>query len=74
VASAAPQPPEFPYTLIGRLDDGQARALFTNRTRSFGAKAADVIDGVWRVDAVDEDAVTLTWLPGGISRTLAFPS
>jgi len=67
-------PPDFPYTLIGRLDDGQARALLTNRTRSFGAKAADVIDGTWRVDAVNADGVSLTWLPGGISRTLAFPS
>ena len=71
---AIAQPPEFPYTLIGRLDDGQPRALLTNRTRSFGAKAADVIDGTWRVDAVQPDGVTLTWLPGGISRTLAFPS
>ena len=73
-APAPAQPPEFPYTLIGRLDDGQPRALLTNRTRSFGAKAADVIDGTWRVDAVDPEGVTLTWLPGGISRTLAFPA
>ena len=73
-ASAPPQAPDFPYTLIGRLDDGQARALLTNRTRSFGAKVADVIDGIWRVDSVDADGVTLTWLPGGISRTLVFPS
>jgi len=72
--SQAVLPPDFPYTLIGRLDDGQARALLTNRTRSFGAKAADVIDGTWRVDAVNADGVSLTWLPGGISRTLAFPS
>ena len=68
------QAPEFPYTLIGRLDDGQPRALLTNRTRSFGAKAADVIDDTWRVDAVDPEGVTLTWLPGRISRNLAFPS
>lgn len=73
-ASAPPQAPDFPYTLIGRLDDGQARALLTNRTRSFGAKVADVIDGIWRVDSVDADGVTLTWLPGGLSRTLVFPS
>jgi hypothetical protein len=48
--------------------------LLSNRTRSFGAKVADVIDGVWRVESVDADGVTLTWLPGGISRTLVFPS
>ena len=73
-ASAPPSPPDFPYTLIGRLDDGQARALLSNRTRSFGARVNDVIDGVWRVDAVDSDGVTLTWLPGSVTRTLAFPS
>ena len=73
-ASVPAAPPDFPYTLIGRLDDGQARALLTNRTRSFGAKQGDVIDDVWRVDEVEADGVTLTWLPGGVSRTLAFPS
>ncbi len=73
-APAPPQPPEFPYTLIGRLDDGQPQALLAGRTRSFGAKAGDVIDGDWRVETVDPDGVTLTWLPGAITRTLNFPS
>ncbi len=73
-APEPPQPPAFPYTLIGRIDDGQSTALLTDRTRSFGAKARDVIDGVWRVDAVDADGMTLTWLPGGITTTLPFPS
>ncbi|MBC7663117.1 MAG: hypothetical protein H7276_04840 [Caulobacter sp.] len=71
-ASAPPQPPEFPYTLIGRIDDGQPWAMLSNRERSFGAKASDVIDDVWRVDAIDASGVTLTWLPGGITRILAF--
>ena len=71
-ASSPPQPPEFPYTLIGRIDDGQPWAMLSNRERSFGAKASDVIDDVWRVDAIDASGVTLTWLPGGITRILAF--
>ncbi len=74
MVAAPPQAPAFPYTLIGRLDDGAARVLLSGRQRSFGAKATDVIDGAWRVDAVDDESVTLTWLPGGIHRTLAFPS
>jgi hypothetical protein len=56
------------------MDDGEPRALLSGRTRSFGAKAGEVIDGAWRVDAVAPDGVTLTWLPGGLSRTLSFPS
>ena len=73
-ASAADKPveaPPFPYTLIGRLDDGEARALLAGPTRSFGVKASDVIDGQWRVDAVPPRGLALTWLPGGIKKTLA---
>ena len=73
-ASAADKPseaPAFPYTLIGRLDDGEARALLAGPTRSFGVKASDVIDGQWRVDAVPPRGLALTWLPGGIKKTLA---
>ena len=73
-ASAAAKPveaPAFPYTLIGRLDDGEARALLSGPTRSFGVKADDVIDGQWRVDEVQARGLTLTWLPGGVKKTLA---
>ena len=74
ITSAADKPveaPAFPYTLIGRLDDGEARALLAGPTRSFGVKASDVIDGQWRVDAVPPRGHALTWLPGGIKKTLA---
>ena len=73
-ASAADKPveaPAFPYTLIGRLDDGEARALLAGPMRSFGVKASDVIDGQWRVDAVQPRGLALTWLPGGVKKTLA---
>lgn len=71
---AAVQAPPFPYTLIGRLDDGEPRALFSGQRRSIGAKAADLIDADWRVDAVTPQGVVLTWLPGGIKRTITFGS
>ena len=71
-APAPPQAPPFPYTLIGRLDDGEPRALLSGPLRSFGVKATEVIDGQWRVDAVQPQGVTLTWLPGGMKKTLAF--
>jgi hypothetical protein len=32
--------------------------------------ARDVIDGQWRVDAVDAQTLSLTWLPGGQPQTL----
>ena len=71
-APAPPQAPPFPYTLIGRLDDGEPRALLSGPLRSFGVKATEMIDGQWRVDAVQPQGVTLTWLPGGVTKTLAF--
>ena len=71
-APAPPQAPPFPYTLIGRLDDGEPCALLSGPLRSFGVKATEVIDGQWRVDAVQPQGVTLTWLPGGVKKTLAF--
>ena len=71
----APEPaqvPAFPYTLIGRLDDGEAQALLTGPSRSFGVKAGEVIDAVWRVDAVQTQGLLLTWLPGSLKKTVAF--
>ena len=70
--AAQPQAPAFPYVLIGRLDDGEPRALLSGPVRSFGVKAADVIDGQWRVDAVAAQGLTLTWLPGSLKKTLTF--
>lgn len=74
VARTAAQAPPFPYALIGRLDDGEPRALLSGPRRSLGAKATDLIDGDWRVDAVTPQGVTLTWLPGGIKKTITFGS
>jgi hypothetical protein len=68
------QAPPFPYTVIGRVDDGTPRVMFSGPQRSFGAKARDVIDGSWRIDAIEARGITLTWLPADIHRTLAFPS
>lgn len=72
-ASAPPQPPPFPYALIGRVDDGSAvHALLSSPSQTLGVKAQDVIDGQWRVDSVDARGLTLTWLPGGQRKTVAF--
>lgn len=72
-ASAAPQAPPFPYTLIGRIQDGEAvHALFASPQRTLGVRVQDLIDGQWRVEEVGAAGVTLTWLPGGVRQTLSF--
>ena len=75
VAAATPPPvPAFAYKLIGRLDDGIPQALLSGTSRSFGVKAGDVIDGQWRVDSVEAQSVTVTWLRTGARKTLSFAS
>lgn len=71
-ARKLPQAPPFPYTLIGRIDDGEPRALLSGPMRSFGVKASEVIDGQWRVDAILNNGLSLTWLPGSEKKTLTF--
>ncbi len=71
-APPAPVAPPFAYVLIGRIDDGQPQALLTGPLRSIAVKAGDVVDEVWRVDAVRPDGITLTWLPGNSKQELGF--
>lgn len=68
-----PAPPVFPYRLVGRIVDGEVvNALLSSPSRTLGVRELDVIDGQWRVDAIDGNGLTLTWLPGGQSQTLIF--
>ena len=72
-APAVPQAPPFPYTLIGRIEDGsQVHALLGSPLRTLGVKVQDVIDGQWRVEAISASSLTLTWLPGGQRQDLPF--
>lgn len=68
-----PQAPAFPYTLIGRMEEaGVSRALLLGPVRTIDARAGDLIDGQWRVDAVLPEGVQLTWMPGGQRQTLNY--
>ncbi len=65
-AAARTPPPRFPYTWIGRVDDGaQVQALLNGPQRSFGVRAGEVLDGRWRVEAIAATRLRLTWLPTG---------
>lgn len=69
----APHPPPLPYTLIGRLEDsGQVMALLAGPTRTLSARTGDVLDGQWRIDSIQPNAVTLTWLPANVIQILAY--
>lgn len=68
-----PQAPPFPYTLIGRIEDGGiVHALLGGPDRTLGVKVQDIVDGQWRVDTIGAGSLSLTWLPGGQQKTLSF--
>ena len=74
VGPVVPTAPAFGYALIGRLDDGQPRALLTGPLRSFDVRVGDVLDGQWRIDAVTADGLMVTWLPTDKRQRIGFKS
>jgi len=66
-APPPPPPPEaplFPYACIGGLtEDGVRTAFFQRGDRVLSVRPGDTIDGTWHVDQLDEQLMTLTYLP-----------
>lgn len=67
-----PTAPPFPYQLVGCLNDGRPRAILNNAQRSAVVGAGEVVDGQWRVDAVEPGGLRLTYLPLRQSQFIAF--
>jgi hypothetical protein len=68
-----PQAPPLPFTYLGKMIDGPTTTLFLSRQdRNFVVRPGDTLDGAYRVDAIEEGGVTLTYLPLGARQTLAF--
>jgi hypothetical protein len=58
-----PAAPPFPYTYMGGLSDEHGRTAFFNRgERVLAVRAGETIDGVFRVDHLDETSMTLNYL------------
>jgi len=72
-APVKPAPPPFPYQWLGRLDDGHGvQALLSGPQRSVAATVGTVLDKRWRIDRIDGDRLSLTWLPGGDAVIVAY--
>ncbi|MCY4747042.1 hypothetical protein NYO99_18865 [Pelomonas sp. UHG3] len=69
---APPRAPPFPYQLVGRLTDGASRAVLNNAQRSAVVGVGEVVDGQWRVDAVEPAGLRLTYLPLGQAQLVPF--
>lgn len=73
--AAVPQArePRLPYTFIGRLrGGGRWTVLLAAGRRQEVATEGDVLDGVWRVEAIGEHGIRFEFLPLGTYQHLAF--
>lgn len=72
--AASPAPPPFPYQFVGRMSDGATRAVLNNAQRSAVVGLGEVVDGQWRVEAVEAGGLRLTYLPLGRPQFVPFAS
>jgi hypothetical protein len=71
ILAPTPAAPPLPFTYIGRYED-QARPLIFLLwgDRLLLVRAGDVIDGTYRVDAISESVLNVTFLPLQIRQIL----
>jgi hypothetical protein len=72
---AAPPPPPsappLPFAYMGKLDESGATIVFLAMgDRNLVVKPGDVIDNMYRLDQVSDNAVMLTHLPTGMQQSL----
>jgi hypothetical protein len=68
-----PQAPPLPFTYMGKLiEDGRIVVFLTQGDRNHIVRQGDTIDGTYRVDAVTEQGLSLTYLPLKQRQELAF--
>ncbi|MCU0870658.1 MAG: hypothetical protein MUF30_13880 [Burkholderiales bacterium] len=61
---APPQAPPLPFGYVGMLGDGDTTTVFLSRGEAtLAATVGATVDGQYRIDAVDDRAVHLTYLP-----------
>ncbi len=64
--------PPFPYQLVGRMTDTRPRVVLNGPQRSLLLGVGDVVDGQWRIEAIDPGGVRVQPLPDGPSQFIAF--
>jgi hypothetical protein len=70
-APAPPQEPAVPFAYVGRMiERGEVTVFLEAGDRIHAAKAAQTVDGRYRIDGIHGDTVSLTYLPLGTRQTL----
>ncbi len=59
-----PQAPPLPFTYMGKMiEDGRVTVFLVRGDRNFIARVGDTIEGLYRVERVDDRAILFTYLP-----------
>lgn len=75
IALPAPTAPALPFRYIGKLIDGNATIVFlAKQSQDYSVKAGDIIENVYRVDQVHDDAIGFTYLPLDTKQVLSIKS
>jgi hypothetical protein len=62
-------PPPFPYSVAGSITDTNGlEVVFTNHEQNFFVPVGALLEQRYRVDAIDGDSATLTYLPLGLTQ------
>jgi hypothetical protein len=70
---AAPSAPPLPYEFKGRLEEaGQTRIFLARQQSMLVVKQGDVLEGLYRVDAITPWSVEFTYLPLKQKQSLGF--
>jgi hypothetical protein len=68
----APQAPPLPFSYLGKLvDGGKAVVFLASGDRNWAVRSGDTIDGSYRVDAIGDGTMTLTYLALDVRQELA---
>jgi hypothetical protein len=67
-----PTAPPFPYTVSGSVADANGLMIvFANRQKQdFVLRIGDVLEQTYRVEAINPQSVTLTYLPLGLTQVV----
>lgn len=68
---APPAPPPFPWSYLGRFEDGKQMAvLLCRQDDSKVLRVGDTIDGTWRMSAIGDREIEFIYLPLNMTHIL----
>lgn len=68
-----PQAPPLPFKYLGKLvEDGKATVFLVQGDRNLIVREGETVQGSYRIDAIAEQSMTLTYLPLKQQQTLSF--